>query len=74
MKIVEEVTLPNLDKYDSTPVFRHGIVRLLMEFCSDLLIQNNLVAPFNSITKPYQRSWLFTNLYKSDCIANKLDY
>ncbi|MCK4258559.1 MAG: hypothetical protein KAX49_06250 [Halanaerobiales bacterium] len=72
LKIVEEVTLPVLERYDSMPIYKHGIVRLLMEYAADLLVDQNKVLPFSKIKKAYQKNWFVKNLYTEDSIIHHI--
>ncbi|WP_350342984.1 hypothetical protein PRVXT_002258 [Proteinivorax tanatarense] len=64
--IINEVTLPLLEKLqDKTSIYKHGIVRLLMEMTADILIENKIIYPFTYINKIHQKNWIFTNLNKN---------
>lgn len=71
-KIIEEVTLPVLERFHDKSVYKHGVVRLLMEYAADLFVEKKLVSSFAEVKHVYQKNWLFTNLFHENSFFHYL--
>lgn len=72
LRIIEEVTLPVLERYHDRSIYKHGVVRLLMEYAADLVVERELVSSFAGVKHVYQKNWLFTNLFHENSFIHYL--